>query len=136
MKKYLFNKILVKGEEIEFVPYREATLVESFMAKTHSSFEKDEWLFVPTSFKDFLKMLSKTRLNDNNEYNIVVPLHLNCEEPISFENMLKSFVEDVYKDISPNKNAIIAFYKKAYMVKKTAQQDREVLDIEPEEFSK
>ena len=105
------------------------------MANTHTTFNQDEWEFVPYSFKDFIKMLSKTKLNDFGEYDITIPLPIS-EEPIDFDLLLKDFANQIYKEKVPNKAILSAFYSKAYQIKQEAKKDKEILDIEPQELIK
>ena len=72
MKKYLFNKIKVDGDGVNFIPFRQASIAESFLANTNLSTNQKDWKFSPSSFKTFLKMLSKTKLAGNYEYNIKI----------------------------------------------------------------
>ena len=135
MKKYLFDKIAM-CDSVKFIPYRKATMGESFMANTQGTFNQKEWTFKPYSLKDFLNMLSKTKLNDNNEYDIVVWLNINHSEPIGFDLLLKNFVSDVYKNKKPNEKIIAKFYQKAYQIREQAKKDKELLNKEPQEFIK
>jgi len=138
MKKYLFDQIKVNTENVQFIPFRSASIIESFMANTHTTFDQKEWEFIPYSFKEFLKMLSMTKLNESGEYDIKCPLGLlpEREEPISFNLLLKNFANDIYSTEIPNKTVISAFYSKAYQIKQDAQNARDLLDQEPEELIK
>ena len=74
-KNYLFDKILLdNGKGIKFKPFRSASPLESFMANCHSTFNQEEWEFIPVSEKDFLKMLSMTIVKiGNSDYEQGVP---------------------------------------------------------------
>ncbi len=133
MKKYLFDKIEVVSEGVKFISFRKPSIFESLQGIVCTSFSKDEWEYFAFTFKGFLKMLSKTKLNDNYEYDITVPLPVN-NEPISFDLLLKNFVADVYNSKSPNKDVLAKFYSKAYQIKEEAKRDKEILDKEPNEF--
>ena len=109
-------------------------MLESFMANTHTSFNQEEWEFIPNSFKEFLKMLSKTKLKDDNEYDITIVLHSAYEEPFSFDSLLKFFANDMFDVEAPNKKTLIDFYSNAYQLKLEAQNDRQILNMEPEEL--
>ena len=135
MKKYLFDKIKVHADKVQFIPFRPASILESFMADTHTSFDQGEWEFLPYSFKDFLKMLSKTKLNDSGEYDITVPLPMR-EEPISFDLLLQDFANQMYREKAPNKTVLTAFYSRAQQIKQEAQKEKDILNIEPEELIK
>ena len=137
MKKYLFNKIKI-SKSVKFIPYRKATMGESFMADTQTTFNQEEWTFKPYSLKDFLKMLSKTKLNEENEYDIFLDLAIvpTREEPISFDKALKIFVTDLYRDKVPNEKALAKFYQKAYQIRQAARKDKEILNKEPRDYLK
>ncbi|MBE5757624.1 MAG: hypothetical protein E7345_01660 [Clostridiales bacterium] len=135
MKKYLFDKIKVHADNVQFIPFRPASILESFMANTHTMFNQDEWEFIPYSFKEFLKMLSKTKLNDSGEYDITVPLPMN-EEPISFDLLLKDFANQMYSKKAPDRAVLAAFYSKAHQIREEAQKDKDILNMEPEELIK
>ena len=62
MKKYLFNKITIKDDGVNFIPFRQPSVLESFLSNPNLSLDKEHWVFSPSSFKMFLKMLSKTKL--------------------------------------------------------------------------
>jgi len=136
MKKYLFDKIQCYDKGVKFIPFRKASIAESFLAFTHSTFNQEEWEFIAVDFKEFLKMLSKTKLKDNYEYDITVPLRDTYEEPISFDLLLKNFATDMYCDKSPDENVLRKFYSKAYQIREGAKTDKEILDKEPKEFLK
>ena len=53
MKKYLFNKIKVDGDSVNFIPFRQANIAESFLANTNLSTNQKDWKFSPSSFKTF-----------------------------------------------------------------------------------
>lgn len=131
MKRYLFDKIKIGANGVQFIPFRKATIAESFMAFTHMSFSQDEWDFIPTSFKEFLKMLSKTKIGENSEYDINVLLQPTQEKSIAFDALLKHFASEVYADRSPDKDELGSFYQNAYQIKQEAQRDGEILNQEP-----
>ena len=135
MKKYLFDKIKVHADKVQFIPFRPASIVESYMANTNTTFNQDEWEFIPYSFKEFIKFLSKTRLNDAGEYDITVSLPTH-EEPIDFNLLLKDFANQIYRTKSPDKAILAAFYSKAQQIKQEAQKDKDILNLEPEELIK
>ena len=130
MEKYLFNKIQLNGEGVTFIPFRKSSILESFLASTHSTFNQEEWEFNPVNFKDFLKMLSKTKLNDNGEYDITVPLP-GREEEVSFETLLKSFASKMCNKKKISREVVSEFYTKAYQIKKDAKEDKDFLDAQP-----
>ena len=138
MAKYLFDKIEVMGKGFKFIPYRKASLGESFLAYTKSSLNQESWEFFPVTFNEFLKMLSKTKVNSENEYDNymssnTVPAYYT---PVDFNTFLKDFVKYVYSDKEPNEEVISKFYQKAYQIKEKAVKNREILNKEPQEFIK
>lgn len=138
MRKYLFDKIEIMGKGFKFIPYRKATIGESFMALTNSSMDKNKWEFFPVTFNEFLKMLSKTKVNKENEYDIfmssnTIPAYYT---PVEFDAFLKDFVKYVYSDKEPNEELISKFYQKAYQIKAKAVKDREILNKNPQDYIK
>ena len=79
-------------------------------------------------------MLSKTKLNDPGEYD-VVPLP-NHEESIDFDLLLKDFANQIYSEEAPDKAVLTAFYTKAYQIKQEAQKEKDILNLDPEELVK
>lgn len=133
MKKYLFDKIRLCYNSVQFIPFREASLTESYLACTNGTLDQEEWEFVPTSFKEFLKMLSKTKLNDDNQYNVVISLP-EGEKSVSFELLLKEFAGQIYHSKAPNKSRLSKFYSSAYQIMQKAEADKILLETEPEEL--
>lgn len=133
MKKYLFDKIRLNYNSVQFIPFRKASFAESFLACTNNTFEQDEWEFSPYSFRDFLKMLSKTKLNDDNQYNVVISLP-EGEKSVSFELLIKEFAGQMYHSKAPNKNRLSKFYSSAYQIKQEAEADKMLLETEPQEL--
>ncbi len=135
MKKYLFNKIQIKSNgNVEFKPFRKATLRESFLAYTHAHFDQKNWQFIPTSFKEFLKMLSITKLNEAGEYDVDIELNIGHFEPLTFDVLLQHFASEMYNINSPNERDLQDFYTRAYQTKQDAQLDQSLLDTDPSEF--
>lgn len=135
MKRYLFDKIEVLGDGVQFIPFRKATILESFSAFTHTSFNQEDWEFIPTSFNEFLKMLEKTRLDESNDYKVTINLPMR-EEPLSFETMLQGFASEMYKDKPVDEKELAEFYASAYKIRKDARENRKLLEVAPAEFSK
>lgn len=138
MKKYLFGKIHIDSAGIHFMPFRKANIAESFLACCNCTFDQEEWDFAPYSFKDFLRMLSKTKLNECGEYEIDASLPLTIErnrfEPYSFDELLQTFARQVYATKPADKDALSDFYKKAYTIQEEAKKEKELLDKKPEDF--
>ncbi len=144
MKKYLFNKIEVSGSDVKFIPFREASYIESLSAYVDEEPVKNgqkfisvkKLLFIPKSFNKFLKMLSKTKLNKDGEYDIVVNLDpVNHEEKnISFEHLLKIFARNECQVKAPNKDVLSNFYSKAYQIKQETQNEKNILDTSPKDL--
>ena len=131
MKKYLFDKIIVKnGGVVEFIPFRKATFIESFSAYTHNTLNQSMWQFTPVSFKEFIKMLSLTKTNGKHGYNIRVCLPMG-EQGLSFDMLLEIFAKSLNKPL--NKKALSNFYAAAYKVKQEAEKS---LVTEPAETQK
>ena len=120
MKKYLFNKIKVDGDGVNFIPFRQASIAESFLANTNLSTNQKDWKFSPSSFKTFLKMLSKTKLAGNYEYNIKINSSLEIEEPIPFDVLLQEFAAEMFEVNAPTEKALQEFYTSAYKIKEEA----------------
>ena len=133
MKKYLFDKIRLNYNSVQFIPFRKASFLESFMANGDISSDQKIWEFTPYSFKEFLKMLSITKLNDDNQYNVVISLP-EGEHPVSFELLLKEFAGQMYNSKAPNKSRLSNFYSSAYQIKHEAEADKILLETEPEEL--
>ena len=135
MKKYLFNKIKINmNGNVEFTPFRKASIGESFLAYTHAKFDQKNWQFIPVSFKDFLKMLSKTKLNDADEYDVDIQLNLDHYERISFDRLIQIFASEVYNVNAPSEKALQDFYTSAYKIKEEAVLDKKLLETEPEDL--
>ena len=140
MKKYLFNKITIKDDGVHFIPFRKVSVLESFLSNPNSSLDQEQWVFSPNSFRMFLKMLSKTKLTDNNEYDIstnapsTCPFDINYEIPISFDTLLQEFASEMYVAKAPSQEALQDFYTKAYAIKQDAELDKALLEKEPSEF--
>ena len=131
-KNYLFDKILLdNGKGIKFKPFRSASPLESFMANCHSTFNQEEWEFIPVSEKDFLKMLSMTIVKiGNSDYEI----ENNKGDTVSFDTLLQNFIWEIYKTKNPDEKELKEFYQKAYDIRKTAINERVLLDKKPNEF--
>ena len=131
-KNYLFDKILLDyGKGIKFKPFRSASVLESFMAYCHSTFNQEEWEFIPVSEKDFLKMLSMTIVKiGNSDYEI----ENNKGDTVSFDTLLQNFIWEIYKTKKPDEKELKEFYQKAYDIRKTAINERVLLDKKPNEF--
>lgn len=131
-KNYLFDKILLdNGKGIKFKPFRSASPLESFMANCHSTFNQEEWEFIPVDEKDFLKMLSMTIVKiGNSDYEI----ENNKGDTVSFDTLLQNFIWEIYKTKKPDEKELKEFYQKAYDIRKTAINERVLLDKKPNEF--
>ena len=131
-KNYLFDKILLdNGKGIKFKPFRSASPLESFMANCHSTFNQEEWEFIPVNEKDFLKMLSMTIVKiGNSDYEI----ENNEGDTVSFDTLLQNFIWEIYKTKKPDEKELKEFYQKAYDIRKTAINERVLLDKKPNEF--
>ena len=131
-KNYLFDKILLdNGKGIKFKPFRSASPLESFMANCHSTFNQEEWEFIPVNEKDFLKMLSMTIVKiGNSDYEI----ENNKGDTVSFDTLLQNFIWEIYKTKKPDEKELKEFYQKAYDIRKTAINERVLLDKKPNEF--
>ena len=103
------------------------------MANGDISSDQKTWEFSPYSFKEFLKMLSMTKLNDDNQYNVVISLP-EGEQSVSFELLLKEFAGQMHHSKAPNKNCLSKFYSSAYKIRQEAEADKKLLDTEPEEL--
>ena len=135
MKKYLFDKIEILGDGVKFIPFRKASIVESFSAYTNTTFKQDEWVFKPESFKEFLQMLKKTKLNAENDYEIVIDLPMR-KETMTFEDLLQGFATDFYSDRPVNEKELAEFYIEAYNIKNAAVENRKLLDVNPADYLK
>ncbi len=134
MKKYLFDKIEVLGEGVKFIPFRKANIIESFSAFTNMTFNQEEWEFKPTSLKEFLKMLEKTRLDSTDEYQIYAGSSNRSE--IEFDELLQGYATDYYSDKPVNEEELAEFYIAAYNIRNAAIENRKLLDVNPADFSK
>ena len=101
---------------------------ESFLAYTHTSFNQDKWEFIPISFKEFLQMLSKTKINENNEYNITNLTSHNHEEASSFESLIQTFACQMYRFKSPSEKKLREFYINSYQIKNNTLLDDSLLN--------
>ena len=133
MKKYLFDKIRLNYNSVQFIPFREASIIESVLAYTNGTLDQKTWEFTPRSFKEFLKMLSITKLNDDHQYNVVISLP-EGEHPVSFELLLKEFAGQMHHSKAPNKSRLSKFYSSAYQIMQKAEADKILLETEPEEL--
>lgn len=137
MKKYLFDKVLIKGSSVTFVTFRQASFIEYSCftyAGDGSVGRGDRWNFNATSFKECLNMLKKTKLSNSGEYDISVLLQPNYTEPIDFDQFLKVFTEREYSVKAPNEKVISDFYNKAYQIREEARRDKEILEREPSSY--
>lgn len=134
MKRYLFDKIEIDGG-VKFIPFRKANIIESFSAFTNMTFNQDEWEFRPTSFKDFLKMLEKTKLAYGEDYEVVVNLPMRKEQ-MTFEDALQAYATEYYSDIPVNEEELAKFYTSAYEIKAAAIENRKLLEVSPADYAK
>ena len=122
MKNFLFDKIRVEESgKIKFIPFRRATMMESFLAYTHSSFNQEKWEFVPNSFNEFLSMLQKTMVDENGEYNITLCLP-GREENYSFYSLVDSFCSEMYFYRQPSMTTLKKFKNSAYKIKEESSE--------------
>ncbi len=137
-KKYLFKSIEIhESRAIHFIPFRKPSTMESFLAFTNGTTDENKWEFIPTSYKEFLKMLSKTKLDNDCDYKITMEFaYIDMQKDISFEKLLKIFASNMCDIKAPNKDILIKFYTKAYQIKKEAQNERKLLNSEPTELIK
>lgn len=131
MKRYLFDKIEILGNGVKFIPFRKASIIESFSAFTNMTFNQDEWEFKPVSFKEFLKMLEKTKLDDCDNYNIVA----GGREDVEFEELLQGYATDYYSDKPVDEKELAEFYTSAYNIKAAAIENKKLLDVDPASFN-
>ena len=118
MMIYRFDKIMIDTGYVRFVSCGENT--------TNS---------YPTDFRTFLNSLRATKLQDNLKYDIVKTTAL-YESAGKFEELLQFFAKQIYEGISPNKEKITKFYKKAYEIYEQAKKDKEILLTDPSELVK
>ena len=133
MKRYLFDKIEIDGG-VKFIPFRKANIIESFSAFTNMTFNQEEWEFRPTSFKEFLKMLEKTKISSEDDYEVIVDLPMRKEQ-MTFEDALQSYAAEYYSDRPVDEKELAQFYTSAYEIKASAIENRKLLDIDPAEFN-
>ena len=126
----LFDKIEVTADGVKFIPFRKATLKESFLAYTHNTFNQDKWEFTPTSFKEFLKMLEKTKMNDNLDYTTFISLPGRAET-VSFDDTLQSFASNIYTYKRFSEAELKDFYTKAYKIKQEAEDTKNLFKTQP-----
>lgn len=132
--KYLFNEIrFISGSKIQFIPFREATFLESFLANTKGCFNQEEWEFVPKSFNEFLKMLKLTKIQYNEDYDITAP-YTTLKDKRNFDDVLKTFASYVYREKVPNEKELAKFYSKAYQIRQKTLNDCKTLKKKPNEL--
>ena len=138
MKKYLFDKIKIEDGNVRFYTFRDAGFIEGFMSQVGDHYVPvSQWKFIPLSFNMFLKMLSKTRLNYDGEYEITAFRSYSFnEEKLTFEDLLKRFAEIMCNESTQNEKKIKEFYKKAYKIKNDAQKINIFLKTDPNELCK
>ena len=138
MKKYLFDKIKIEDGNVRFYPFRDAGFIEGFMSQVGNHYVPvSQWKFIPLSFNMFLKMLSKTRLNYDGEYEITAFRSYSFnEEKLTFEDLLKRFAEIMCNESAQNEKKIKEFYEKAYKIKNGAQKINNLLKTDPSELCK
>ena len=135
MKKYLFDKIVIDCSTIRFYPYRSTTFLEFFTTNSCGTLDNDDKgknTLCPKSFFEFLQCLKRTKIaeEDYHVYNRIGGESFKS----SFDNLLKSFVNEIYKDKPANKDSIEKFYKSAYEIRTEAIQSAEILNKGPEQF--
>lgn len=133
MKKYLFDRIRVYADKVEFETFRVPTNVErmGYFFNLDFASKGDRWKISPNNFNDCIHMLKKTKLADN-EYNIVVKLQR--DEPIDFETFIKAFAGQQYAVKAPNEQVISEFYNRAYQIREEARRDKKLLEREPSSY--
>lgn len=142
---FLFNKIIVKYGEFNFIPEQSFSFTDKYLTncgnvKWEKNFygnEQGEYAFKPTSLKQFLNCLKRTKLNDNYEYNIVIHDFKSKPKDITsdFPTFIQYFAETVYKDKHIDKEKIIKFYKSAYMIKINTKKEMEFMKKSPKEIN-
>ena len=92
--------------------------------------------YYATSFKNFLSLLSVTKVNSDGAYNITEYISYVSERPVPFDKLLQKFAEIVYTRTVPDEAKLSKFYKKAYAIKEEAQKGRNILNTPPKEMIK
>ena len=151
MKKYLFDKIVIDDNRIQFYTCRQLTKSEKFLARVkfgdsfNGTFNNGiyytalavDYIFTPNNFRQFLNCLESTKLNDETkEYNILLERN-SCSKQISLGEALKIFV-NVYSKLLVKlpENQIKLFYEKSYGIYRNSKNNSAVLNKEPEDMIK
>ena len=127
MKKYVFEEIEITRIEdrhcVRFTPIIDATFWTG--------------IYAPTTFRGFLKLLSKTKVNYEGHYNIIRSNSpFPGTHPVAFDDLLQEFVGIVYDRRVPDATKISEFYKNAYAIREEARKGRRILNTPPEEMIK
>lgn len=127
-KKYLFNKIVIDGNNFKFYTCRFRTKLETLSTKVkfgetmpghysngiiNTSYCIDD-IIIPRKFKQFLNCLELTKLDKNtNTYNITELRNKGTEtvtESITFNEVLKKFAAMINEDVLYSKKDLEMFY--------------------------
>ena len=152
MAKYLFDKIKAFENHVEFYTCRHLTIGERLVAKkkfgnAHKGFEYVDGYFLrslatddiysPKTLNQFIECLNLTKLKDEKGYDISdVALDGETSE-ISLDNLLKKFVNMVYRNESKvSKEHIAGFYDKSHEILNEALSIKELLGQDPNEMER
>ena len=125
MNKYLFDRITVEENgNVKFCTFRDVAIRESFL--THTNVIKGHGIceVLPSSYKEFLTMLKRTKLNDEGEYNITLCVD-GKEENYSFYSLIDYFASKVYMyNYSMHLSTVGRFITQAYSIKELATKEQ------------
>lgn len=97
MKEYLFDKIEILDSGVEFIPCDENLNISVAELISLRGGIKDVYSkkWSPVSLKGFLKMLKKTKLNDDNDYTIIDQQADDGSHDVDFTFLLNAFLADM-----------------------------------------
>ena len=116
--KFLFNRIRVEEDgRVKFCPFRSVSFTESFSAYTKLTANHERWEFSPSTYKEFLSFLKKTKLSDSGEYNITLCVD-GREEKYLFHSLVDYYASKIYMN-SPfmHLSTVGRFTTQAYKIK-------------------
>ena len=129
MKKYLFDRIIIADKRVYFYYANEENVNNKLKIITEQKYK------TPKNFKEFLKCLERTTIQEDMNYSITEILGKKVLDT-NFDCLLNFVVEDVFKTHNPSTREIISFYKVANKIKENAVKEKQIINKIPKEYIK
>lgn len=137
MKENLFDHIIINGDVVEFGLCRKMTTLESLCSGKFGDAIKCEHTgyIYPTTFREFLKCLKKTKITKNLKFKIAEQLGKNFYET-SFNSLLNHYVEYIRNNHAQTQKEIVNFYSTAHKIREEKIKEQQIMNSIPKEYIK